>query len=65
MAYQDPSNRRDRENKTRFTEADYAVIQWWANQFGVSVAQLVRQCTLERLAQLAVSKEGGQEGRAA
>ena len=66
MSYEDPANIQSREKKTRFTEADYAVVSWWANQLGLTTSALIRQLTLEGLARIAVGSDhsGRQEGRA-
>lgn len=66
MSYKNPAHRNDREKKTRFTEADYAVVSWWASQLGLTASALIRQLTLEGLARLAVESEhaGRTEGRA-
>ena len=55
----------ERETKTRFSHDEFPIIQWWAKQLGVSVSELVRECTRERLAQLAVSKGANKKRRAA
>lgn len=62
----DPQDRLERELKTRFTHNHYAVVEWCAQQAGLSPSEFVRQCALERMAQLAAlsaSSEG--QGRAA
>lgn len=51
-----PESRHDHEVKARFTAADHGVMVWWADQLGKAPAELVRDCVLERLRQLAVSK---------
>lgn len=55
----------DRETKTRFTHDEFPIIQWRAKQLGISVSELVRDCTRTRLAQLAVSKKAAAKRRAA
>lgn len=66
MPYKDSANLKAREKKTRFTEADFAVVSWWASQLGLTASALIRQLTLEGLARMAVESEhaGRQEGRA-
>jgi hypothetical protein len=61
-----PKDRQDRETKARFTQSHYAVVEWWAARHGITVAEFVRKCALERMEQLAaLSAASEDQGRAA
>ncbi len=64
MAYKNPAHRNDREKKVRFTVADYAVIEWWAERYHLQPAELIRMLTLKGLEAI-VSEKDKEQGRAA